>query len=513
MSYLHRPTLKPASFFLLHIILFAACVPVGTRPPATETPRVEEPQAVQKPPTPAATFPTTTVVPAFGVLGIIPGGSGSMSSPQVINAVAASGAGYMRANLLWSDSEPKPGQLSFNSPNDTKIQAIEAAGLRLFPTVSVGRGWMNGSRPGFLGGGSESYPPDDLGTVWSDQSGYSPGYYNFIFQFFSHYRGHFDYVAIENEANSNIFWGGTAEEYARLLKTAYKAIKAADPNVKVVDSGYVDLAWGLCIAANYLSTGLKPRSEVVQFATTFTHAETSKLRIQSAADLENLLRRPAIQEQCQKLDYTLNNIGGSVDAINFHYYEDYRVMYYVTDWIRLRIKDAGYRAGIVTNEVGQRGPDLAFAEGSEHAKAVFKKLVTTQVLGLEAVVWFSADTIGSPVAPSPDKVGLIGEGGTLRPAGRTFKLVVDTLSAGYLFQSAQSSGPSLYHYVFVDNQGQPTLEALWSESGSQTLSLKAPEGRAKATVIDFSGQTQVLTVTDGTAILTLTDAPVFVTWT
>lgn len=466
---------------------------------------------IEEPLLASGTVPALRGQAGLGLLAVVPGTSGSTSSPEALRASASIGARYLRVNLDWSVSEPQPGELSFSTPNDRKIRLIEQAGLRVFPTLYVGRGWMNGSPPSNQQGGSRSYPPNDLTAEWSEAYGYSPSYYQFVFQFFSHYRGHFDYVAIENEANSQLFWGGTSEEYVRLIKTAYKAIKSADPNVTVADSGFVSNVWGLCIADDYLKTGLLPREVVVEMMIAYYSSETSNLRIQSAADLDQALGDARIQEQCRRVNVMLGNMAGSVDAINFHFYEDYRVMHFVVDWIRLRTQRAGYSPGVITHEIGQRGPDVAFAEGEAQARAVFKKLITGLSLGLEGMVWFSADTIGTR-APSPDKVGLFGEGGTVRPAARTFKLVSETIGAGYRFKTAVASGPSLFHYVFEDAGNDPNLEALWTEGGGETPTLTAPPGKTQAVLTDYTGRTQTLAVINGSLQLTLGDAPVFVAW-
>lgn len=452
--------------------------------------------------------------PAFGVLAIIPGSSGSTSDPAAISAIANAGARYMRTNLSWSDFEPSPGSLSFDTPRDRTIAEIEAAGLRLFPTLSVGRGWMNGDPPGAVVGGSQSYPPDDLEMVWSDEYGYSRGYYNFVYQLVSRYRGHFNYVAVENEANSKLFWGGTAEDYVRLAKTAYKAIKAADPSVRVVDSGAVSTLWGFCMVDDYLQSGAMSRDQALRLGVGYFAAETrtGKIEIRSAQDLERLLGDPRIQEQCRRLNHMLDNLGGSVDGINFHFYEDYQVMREVVDWIRLRTGRAGYSPAVVSNELGQRGPDIAYAGGTDHAQAVFKKLVTASTLGMEAAIWFSGDTIGNPLAASPDKVGLFGEDGAMRPAAETFRLVAATLGAGYRFRSAPSMGPSLFEYTFDDASGNPTLEALWAEGGGQVVTLTAPAGSSQAVLIQHTGQTQTLPVTQGSITVDLAGGPVFVQW-
>jgi hypothetical protein len=457
---------------------------------------------------PYLSSPKTNKPTSFGILVVIPGGSGSTSDSASVAAAANSGARYMRVSLDWVISEPEPGQLSFETRNDEIIQRVEEAGLRILPTLYVGRGWMNGSPPGRDEGGSRSYPPDDLKNQWSDEYGFSPSYYNFVFRFFNHYQGHFDFVAIENEANSLLFWGGSPEEYVRLIKTAYKAIKAADPNVIVVDSGFVSSTLGLCISQDYLATGLKTQEEVTEIATRYYSEETGRIKIRSFEDLERALNNPRLDEQCQRITYILENMAGSVDAVNFHFYEEYGALPVVLNWLDQKTRAAGYSPSFVTNEIGVRAPDSTYAESLEHAREVFKKMVTSQSLGLRAVVWFSADTIEA----GKDKVGLFGASGEMRPAAKTFKLVIQFLNTNYRFMQTLSAGPFLYRHVFQDTRGLPYLEALWVEGNANAFTLNAPDGVTHANITDYTGGTQTLTVENGSIELILGQEPVFLVW-
>jgi hypothetical protein len=462
----------------------------------------------------AGLTPSATALPpgwtGVGALVVIPGSSGATASTDVVKAVKGLGAGYIRVSLDWATSEPSPGGLSFDTANDRKIRLIEQAGLRVFPTLYVGRGWMNQGARSPIGSASRSGPPTDLSKVWSEDYGFSRSYYDFVYAFFRHYRGHFDHVAIENEASSKLFWGGTADEYLRLLRTAYKAIKAADPQVRVADSGLVSNLWGLCIADDDLRSGILPKERIVQFAVDYYSAPTGRIRVRSESDLSRLLGMAQTRQQCQQAREILAGMAGSVDDVNFHFYEDYRVMPHVVEWIRDFAQSAGYAPGVLTNEMGQRGADVGFANSEDHARAVFKKLITGWSLGLEDIIWFSADTIGTN-APSPDKVGLLGTAGEIRPAARTFRLVVGTAN-GYRLKASLATGPSLFHHVFEDAGGVPGLEALWTEGGPQTLSLSAPNDRTQAVVTDYAGEVQSYAAADGVVQLTISDDPVFVEW-
>ncbi|NIM94632.1 MAG: hypothetical protein GTO18_13105 [Anaerolineales bacterium] len=520
---------NPGRFLIAVILcvgLFSACIrrdeefsleisPTSTpHDQAQRTPT--EPSGEQETPTePPEESGGIPIVPGkisnMGILAVIPQGSGSTNDPAAIKAVNDVGAGYMRVNLDWAVSEPSPGELSFDTRNDRKIERIEGSGLRIFPTVYVGIGWMSEESAASTDTRSRSYPPDDLSSSWDDVYGYSQGYYEFLYQFFTHYRGHFDYVAIENEANSSLFWGGTADEYVRLLRTAYKAIKDADPDVFIVDSGFVSSVWGICIFDDYLKMGLKSKDEIVDMAVSYYSSPTATHQIQSENELDEYLSNPRVQEQCRRVNHILGEILDSVDGINFHFYEDYRVMHFITDWLELKKSSVGSSPAIVTNELGQRGPDLSYAKSDEHAIEVFKKLITGLSLQLDVIVWFSIDTIGKQT-PSPDKVGLFGAEGVLRPVARTFELVLRTIDSEYYVKEIVSAGPTLFHYVFADSVGNPSLEALWSEGDEQLVSLSSPEGAREVLLIDYAGSSQSFPVEGGSFEFLLDGVPYFILW-
>ncbi len=422
---------------------------------------------------------------------------------QTVALIAQMGNGQARMSVNWAVSEPRPGQIRFDTINDEHIRSIEAQGLRPLVTLLVGCGWMNGCSLN----GSRSYPPSDLSSVWHPQYGYSRSYYTFVKQFITHYRGHFDFVAIENEVNSSLFWGGTADEYLRLIRTAYKAIKEADPNVQVIDSGMVSGMWGLCIARDWLASGYRSEAETMQMALAYYRraAQNGVIPIRTAQDVRFWLAQPAVQQNCDMVITILSRLQGTVDALNFHFYEDYSVMHYVSEWLDRRMQMAGYTRPKLTNEVGQRG-DLAYAQGTQHAKDVFKTLITAASLNLQAVTWFSGNLRDQPVAE------LFEGDGRWRPAAFTYRLVISTLQNQFRFQSAASAGPTLYRYIFQDvTTGQPTLEAAWAEGGSQTVTLMAPPGSTMAIVTDYQGGQQIYPAQNGQITLTIGD-PVFIHW-
>ncbi len=77
-------------------------------------------------------------------------------------------------------------------------------------------------------------PPRNLDLPWNDPQNY---WGQFVYQTALHYRGRIQAWEIWNEPDVPFFWQGTAEQYAQLLKVAYFAIKAADPDAIVLFGG------------------------------------------------------------------------------------------------------------------------------------------------------------------------------------------------------------------------------------------------------------------------------------
>ncbi len=77
-------------------------------------------------------------------------------------------------------------------------------------------------------------PPVNLDLPWYDANN---GWGQFVYQTVLHFKGRVRVWEVWNEPDLPLFWQGTAAQYARLLKVAYQAIKAADPQATVLFGG------------------------------------------------------------------------------------------------------------------------------------------------------------------------------------------------------------------------------------------------------------------------------------
>ncbi|GAC1587887.1 MAG: hypothetical protein NVS3B21_03180 [Acidimicrobiales bacterium] len=155
-----------------------------------------------------------------------------------LDAVAASGARWIRFDFDWASAEPVAGSYRW-SVLDRVVQGSAARGLQILATPAYTPEW---ARPS---GTTDKTPPSDVATyaafVGAAVRRYSPlGVHAW---------------EIWNEPNNSIFWqpGVDPAAYARLLVAASAAVHGADPSATVISAG-------LAPEADALPSSLSPRT-------------------------------------------------------------------------------------------------------------------------------------------------------------------------------------------------------------------------------------------------------------
>ena len=143
----------------------------------------------------------------------------------------AKGAGFtwVKVNVAWRDIEGAgKGQFDWRRPDHIVNKAIEYQGLDLLLRIDHSPEW---AAPGCsnAGAGIIQGPPNN------DQD-----HADFLTAMAARYRGRVRAYEVWNEPNLAREWCGrppNPAEYARLLKVAYAAIKAGDPDALVISAG------------------------------------------------------------------------------------------------------------------------------------------------------------------------------------------------------------------------------------------------------------------------------------
>lgn len=138
------------------------------------------------------------------------------SIPQVVGAVTGAGFNWTKQQVRWVDVEPSNGSYNWGAL-DTAVNTSNSAGVGMLFSVVAAPAWA--ATPG------TDFPknPQDFANLMSAMAG--------------HFKGRVKAYEVWNEENfarevgpGNI----NAGNYVELLKQAYPAIKAADPNAIVV---------------------------------------------------------------------------------------------------------------------------------------------------------------------------------------------------------------------------------------------------------------------------------------
>jgi hypothetical protein len=139
-----------------------------------------------------------------------------------LRLVKEAGFRWVKQEFAWREIEGAgPGVFNWANP-DRLMDQIDAYGLNVIARVGVQPEWAGGSYP-------EIGPPDNY-----------QDFANFLTALATRYKGRIDAYQIWNEPNLAREWGNRLPnpvEYTRLLKVAYQAIKAVDPNAYVISAG------------------------------------------------------------------------------------------------------------------------------------------------------------------------------------------------------------------------------------------------------------------------------------
>jgi hypothetical protein len=139
-----------------------------------------------------------------------------------LDAVAQTGATWLRVLIDWNTAEPAPGQYHWGV-FDRIIDAARSRGLQVLGLIAFTPGWARAPGSFFTA------PPTNPDTFAS-----------FARAVVGRYGSRVSHWEIWNEPNLPLFFGFSsdrAQRYTEILKAAYPAIKSAQPQSTVVAAG------------------------------------------------------------------------------------------------------------------------------------------------------------------------------------------------------------------------------------------------------------------------------------
>ncbi|WP_431916004.1 hypothetical protein [Micromonospora wenchangensis] len=311
--------------------------------------------------------------------------------------------------LSWCDIEKTQGSPDFSAV-DQIAERSRKLGITLHLKIRTGVCWATGGTAKFTRGQAnktESAMPQDLAA-----------YQNFVRTLVQRYApyGVREY-AVENEVNAQQYWAGSPEDYRRLVTAAAEAIRAADPQAKVVDSGMSSVAYGMGVADRLLRAG-QPDQAVAAYQAYFQRRIGTRGRLIPAVNDPTALRAALDNAQNSRnlayLAVTEKLLDDRVvDVRQLHFYEHFSGVPALLDYLR-----AETPAGVPVQawEVGQfwkDGGDDAAGRGDEMVKVV-SMLVAG---GVREVLWLPLAYNPNNRAGAEVRYGLLDPDGTQRQAG------------------------------------------------------------------------------------------------
>ncbi|KIR61128.1 hypothetical protein [Micromonospora haikouensis] len=369
-------------------------------------------------PAPSATGPAAAT-PSAGATGAPPAGATARNPfgahwdwsrhDQFVPYLEKLSGSATYHELSWCDIEKTQGSPDFSAV-DRIAERSRQLGIALHLKIRTGVCWATGGTAKFTRGQAnktESAMPRDLAAYQA--------FVRALVQRYAPY-GVREY-AIENEVNAQQYWAGSPEDYRRLVTAAAEAIRSADPQAKVVDSGMSSVAYGMGVADRLLRAG-QPDQAVAAYQAYFQRRIGTRGRlIPAVADPAALRAALDNAQNSRNLAYlavTEKLLDDRVvDVRQLHFYEHFSGVPALLDYLR-----AETPAGVPVQawEVGQfwkDGADDAAARGDEMVKVV-SQLVAG---GIHEVLWL-------PLAYNPDnragaevRYGLLDPDGTQRQAG------------------------------------------------------------------------------------------------
>jgi|GEM_PF-3473285 len=522
---------------LVILVLFAALrlkggTP-GVKPPPDDITSPSTNQSMVPPGSGLETSPDARQVGAgfgFGVGYIEIGKAGIMSG---------TGAGWARQPLIvWSLGEPtKPvfGRRNYKwDLLDTRVEEWAGAGFDMQLILKSYSMWASepGSLPGVCYKGSlpqDEYQDDYAAWVQALVERYDadgeddmPGLARAV-----------PYYEIESEAHHAGCWDGTIEDYKKQLGIAYGAVKAADPDAKVILSGF-------------------------DLGDTFDDFPTGAVAQQRMDHGEELYKQEGASDHLFSFVEETLKATDSYDIIELHYNRDYKGIYGEVNWIR-KFSDKPIWAGdaasgpwvkqelypavplydeetdqTLLESVGNEDPTTLAWYRKEQAKLTAKKVVAGMDAGLSGIVienivdWgqeWNAMNLGNFMF-----IGLLDADGNPKPAYYTYKLLIEKLGGFGSVERLDLTGDIIKNrgegvWAFRLTVGGKDVYVLWyednvnacpicsvTEDASTTVDLSSYlAGNVKAThIITEQGETSAESETADASSIEVGESPVIV---
>lgn len=356
-------------------------------------------------------------------------------SQENVNKIADAGFKFIRMDFVWGAIETKKGQYNFQA-YDELVDSLASKGIRVLFILDYGNGLYNS--PNNTEDGRQAFAAFAKASV-------------------THFKGKGVLWEIWNEPN-RVLWGASPnpEDYIKLAKAVYPAIKEADPDSLVL--GPAANRWDY----DYLQTAFK-------------------LGLLNYIDVVSLHPYAPAQPE---------------DAIKFYAK--------VRSFIRKYAPDKS-NMPVISGEWGYNTSKWGISLDKQ-ADYIARMFLTNMMCGCRVSIWYDWRNDGTSFTNGEHNYGVVNNDLTDKPAFIAMK----TLSAelgGYTFNKRMPTLSSS-DYCLLFNKGDDYRLAAWTTGAPHTISIPVDTG--SATIISLKGEKKPVDIANRKFDLNLTGSVQYV---
>ena len=333
---------------------------------------------------------------------------GAMCINNRYDLVKALGAEATRYPVKWADVQPQQTVWRWDAL-DKGLSELESQGISVVPNIKTGNLAWATDCSSQVKDEKASCPPKDMNA-----------YYTFVYELAKHYNDSIQYFIIENEASSQNFFAGDADDYLAMRKTAFKAIHDANPNAYAIDNGFASQTWGIVITRELYDSGQK--QEAFDFYAGYNANRKGK-KFSTIEQLGTGLYTPEAEWVYQFHKKSFQD-GASFDIASIHYYEPSEYLDDVLNWTKDEMRKNGYKKPIWLTELGIKDEFGDRISEQEAANELDKEFTIAIDSGVEGLIWFRTIESCAPDEASKHDEALYDASGAILPAGEAYKELI-----------------------------------------------------------------------------------------
>ncbi|MBI4978943.1 MAG: hypothetical protein HZC28_15805 [Spirochaetes bacterium] len=360
------------------------------------------------------------------------------------------GIDMVRGEAAWGRVQPKPGDFIWHH-TDKMLSNHLAIRVQSAPILAYFVHWAS------------DYSNLSIGEWWNKHRAEPPRdmtpFYNYVDNTVRRYKDTMRYWEVWNEADWG-FWMGTPEQYNEMYLETYKRIKAIDPTLQVMNSGW--------------AFGLENQHKSLDRIDSFLAAAKDKL------DIFAFHAHSGIGELKQK------------DAKIRAFFKKYGI-----ENMKVWDNESGW------STIGKRTEQ-------DQAEQLVKKIVYAQVAGYGAYFWYDLFNDGPDRNENEHNFGIIRESLSEPKAGvLAYHALIRSLR-GYKYKETLALGEKISAYLFID--GAEEVCVLWLDDNAEKYIYLSPGKTADAKHIDMMGNTKPLTAIGERLGVKISYLPSYVRW-